>query len=331
MKPRCISIMDAEFFPEVLGPAELGRLQQIVQLDDPINGAQLTAHPADYRHIDLVVGSWGMPQLTAELLMQLPKLKAVFYAAGTIKFIATDASWERGIRITNASLANARPAAEFAFAEIILSLKRTWERIFLMREKRQFVQRDPLVPGGYGTTVGLLALGKIGRIVAEKLRTLDVNVIAYDPFVSPTDAAALGVRICSLPEVFAVADVVSCHLPSTQQTQHLLGRDHFGSMKRGSTFINTARGSVVREKELVAVLRDRPDIYAVLDVTEHEPPEANDPLFTLPNVVLTPHIAGSMGLECRRMGRMMVDEVERYLAGQPLLGEVLRDQLKTLA
>ena len=102
-------------------------------------------------------------------------------------------------------------------------------------------------------------------------------------------------------------------------------------MKPGATFINTARGSVVREDELIAVLNERPDLFAVLDVMENEPPKRDDALFSLPNVVLTPHIAGSVGIECRRMGRMMVDEVKRHLAGQPLQGEVLREQLEMLA
>lgn len=323
--------MDSEFFNEVLGPADLERLRANVDLRAAINGAQLISHAGDYSDIELIVGSWGLPRLTPDLLAQLPQLKAVFYAAGTIKVVVTDASWDRGIRITNASHANAKPAAEFAFAEIILSLKRAWDRVFLMREKHLFVQRDPLAPGCYGTTVGLLALGKIGRLVAEKLRTLDVKIVAYDPFVSPSEAAELGVTLCPLEKVFSHADVVSCHLPSTAQTQHLLRRDLFARMKRGASFINTARGNVVKEDELVAVLRERPDLYAVLDVTEHEPPKADDPLFTLSNVVLTPHIAGSMGMECRRMGRMMVDDVERYLAGKPLEGEVLRDQLEMLA
>lgn len=331
MKPRCICVMDAQFFDEVLGPDELAQLKENVDFRGLIDGARLVANARDYRNIELLVGSWGMPRLTAELLAQLPDLKAVFYAAGTVKFTVTDAFWERGIRITNAALANARPAAEFAFAEIILSLKRAWERIFLLREKRQFVQRDPLVKGCYGTTVGLLALGNIGRLVAKKLQTLDVNVIAYDPFVSMEDAATLGVTLRPLEDVFATADVVSCHLPSTQQTQHVLRGALFSKMKRGATFINTARGGVVREDELIAVLRERSDLFAVLDVMEHEPPDRNDALFSLPNVVLTPHIAGSVGLECRRMGRMMVDEVKRHLAGQPLQGEVLREQLEMLA
>jgi phosphoglycerate dehydrogenase-like enzyme len=331
MKPHCISVMDAEFLPDVLGSTELERLRQCVQLDDQIDGAQLRSDPARFRAVELIIGSWGLPRLTDELLTQLPQLRAVFYAAGTIKPVVTDASWARGIRITNAALANARPTAEFAFAQIILSLKRTWKRVFLLRENRVFVQRDPLAQGCYGSTVGLLALGKIGRLVAARLQTLDVNVVAYDPFVNPGDVAGLNVRLCDLNEVFALSDVVSCHLPITPQTQRLLGREHFSAMKRGATFVNTARGVVVRENEMIDVLRERPDLFAVLDVTEHEPPPPNDPLFTLSNVALTPHIAGSAGMECRRMGRMMIDEVERYLAGRPLEGEVFRDQLEKLA
>jgi phosphoglycerate dehydrogenase-like enzyme len=102
-------------------------------------------------------------------------------------------------------------------------------------------------------------------------------------------------------------------------------------MKPGATFINTGRGGLVRESEMAEVLRARPELWAVLDVTELEPPLPDSPLFELRNVVLTPHIAGSMGPECRRLGIMMVDEVERYLAGQPLLGEVRQQQLPVIA
>jgi phosphoglycerate dehydrogenase-like enzyme len=94
------------------------------------------------------------------------------------------------------------------------------------------------------------------------------------------------------------------------------------SMKKGATFINTARGHVVRENELIQVLEDRPDLQAVLDVTEQEPLPLSSPLNALPNVVLTPHIAGSQGRECQRMGQYMVDELDRYLAGSPLLWQV---------
>jgi phosphoglycerate dehydrogenase-like enzyme len=177
----------------------------------------------------------------------------------------------------------------------------------------------------------LLSLGKIGRLVAQRLATLDVQVIAYDPMVTTEDALALNVQLCPLDEVFSRADVVSCHMPLTPQTRGTLRREHFATMKRGATFINTARGALLHEAELADVLRARPDLYAVLDVLEHEPPRPTCPLLHLQNVVLTPHIAGSLGPECRRLGRMMVGEVEHYLAGLPLRGEVFREQMAVLA
>lgn len=323
--------MDEEHFPLLFGPDELNRLRQLVDLDPTVVTAAALRSARPARNPDLIIGSWGMPRLDEALLARLPKLRALFYAAGTVKGIVTDAGWARGIRLTHAALENARPTAEFAFAEIILSLKRAWPRIFLLREAQEFQQRDPLVRGCYGSTVGLIALGKIGRLVAERLRTLDVNVVAYDPFVAPEDAARLGVRLCPLAEVFALSDVVSCHLPSTPKTQQLIDRPLLASMREGATFINTSRGQVVNEGDLVAVLRQRPDLFAILDVIENEPPAKDDPLFTLRNVALTPHIAGSVALECRRMGRMMVNEMERYLAGQPLQGEVRPEQLDILA
>ncbi len=97
---------------------------------------------------------------------------------------------------------------------------------------------------------------------------------------------------------------------------------HLSSMKPGATFLNTARGAIVREEEMIDVARTRPDLQFILDVTHPEPPTPGSPLFTLPNVIVTPHIAGSMDNECRRMGRAMVDELRRYLAGEPLRWEV---------
>jgi phosphoglycerate dehydrogenase-like enzyme len=102
-------------------------------------------------------------------------------------------------------------------------------------------------------------------------------------------------------------------------------------MKPGATFINTARGAVVREQEMIAVLQQRPDLFAVLDVTYPEPPEPDSPLYTLPNVVLTPHIAGAMGVECNRMGRYMVEELKRYLRGDSLEWGITREMARVLA
>jgi phosphoglycerate dehydrogenase-like enzyme len=128
----------------------------------------------------------------------------------------------------------------------------------------------------------------------------------------------LDVESTPLAELFRRSDVVSLHAPLLDETVGLIAGEHLAAMKPGATFINTARGGIVSQDELVEVARRRPDLQFVLDVTEPEPLPPDSPLYALENVVLTPHIAGSVGTECRRMGRYMVEELRRYLAGEPL-------------
>jgi phosphoglycerate dehydrogenase-like enzyme len=177
----------------------------------------------------------------------------------------------------------------------------------------------------------LVSLGVIGRMVRERLRMLDVNVIAYDPYVTPAEAGKLNVRLVALDELFQQADVISLHTPWLKQTEGLVTGAHFASMKPGATFINTSRGAVVRETEMIRVLQDRPDLWAILDVTWPEPPPKDSPLYTLPNVIVTPHIAGSMDGECRRMGQYMIGELRRFLAGQPLQYQITREKAAIMA
>ena len=227
-------------------------------------------------------------------------------------------------------VANGVPVAEFTVATIILSLKRYWQQAANIRAKRDYSGKVN-VPGAFGTTVGLCSLGVIGRMVRERLRMLDVKVIAYDPYVTQAEADKLDVRMVSLDDLFRQADVVSLHTPWLKATEGLVTGQHFASMKSGATFINTSRGAVVREAEMISMLQQRPDLWAILDVTWPEPPATDSPLYTLPNVMLTPHIAGSMDAECRRMAQYMIGEVRRYLAGQPLQYEITREKAAIMA
>jgi phosphoglycerate dehydrogenase-like enzyme len=216
------------------------------------------------------------------------------------------------------------PVAEFTMAAIVMSLKQAWLLARQTRQQQTFVARDG-APGCYGSTVGLISLGMIGRTLLQRLRTFDLNIVAYDPFLSEADMARLGVKKVTLDELFRCSHVVSVHTPDLPETEGLITGQMLDSMQRGATFINTARGQVVREGEMLRVLAHRPDLQAVLDVTHPEPPAAGSPLYTLENVFLTPHIAGSVGPECRRMGRYMVEELERYVAGQPLKWQISRE------
>lgn len=329
---KAIALMPPDSYDGAFGSEERAALQDLVGFVAPRLAALESPAPGGvFSEVEALFTGWGSPHLDQSVLAALPALRVVFHAGGSVKSFVSDELWDRGIRITSAAHANAIPVAEFTLAHVILGLKQVLPLAHATREARRFVRRDDSTPSGYGSTVGLLSLGIIGRMVAASLRRLDVRVIAFDPCVSPADAAALGVELHTLEDVFTTANVVSCHSPLLPETTHLLRARHFMGMRPHGTFINTARGAIVRESDLVAALQRRPDLFAVLDVTDPEPPPPESPLYSLPNVLLTPHVAGSVGPECRRMGRMVISEVRRYLAGEPLVGEVTRQQLPTLA
>ncbi len=324
-RPQAIYFLSPSHFDNVYGPEERAAVEAQVQVVDRLTARRFAARGKDagaretWPKVEVILASWGLARVDEAFLARFPKLKMICYGAGSIRGFATPAMWRRGIRVTSASAANAIPVSEFALSQILYGLKQGWRHA---RSTREGKWARHGCAGAYRSTVGLLSLGMIGRMTAERLRTFDVRLVAYDPFVSPKAARALGVELAPLDEVFARADVVSCHTPHLPETVGLLKKSHFAAMKEGATFLNTGRGAVVDEAGLISVLRRRPDLTAVLDVTFPEPPPARSPLYTLPNVVLTPHIAGSLGPECRRMGQTMADELRRYLAGKPLHYEI---------
>jgi phosphoglycerate dehydrogenase-like enzyme len=185
---------------------------------------------------------------------------------------------------------------------------------------------EHIMPGAYMSTVGVVSLGMIGRHLCRLLKAFDINVLAYDPFAGEAEEKEFGVRLTSLEEIFEVSDVVSLHTPWLPVTENMITGDLIRSMKKNAALVNTARGAIINQPEMIKVLRDeRPDLTAVLDVTHPEPPSADCELFDLDNVVLTPHIGGAMHTECYRMARFMVEEIDRYIAGEPLKWEITRD------
>ena len=222
---------------------------------------------------------------------------------------------------------NAIPVSEFSLAHILLGLKRAWRQALEIKRLRASVLVKLPVAGAYQSTVGLVSLSTIGRLVRRRLEPFDLRVIAYDPTVDGEESVAMDVKMASLKEVFSTSDVVSLHAPHIPETTGMITGSLLASMKEGATFINTSRGEIVCEEEMIEVLQVRRDLTAVLDVTSPEPPAPDSPLYDLPNVILTPHIAGSLDHECERMGRWMVEELQRYLTGKPLLGALDRKQM----
>jgi len=306
--------------------------QRITLLPSEFERGEWIHHREALAQADVIMATWGMPRLDEEFLKAAPRLKAVLYAAGSIKEFATPASYDRGIVISSAWEANAIPVAEFTHALITLGLKRFWT--FLRQPPAlRFDRLGTIFPGNYtNATIGLLSLGAIGRSVASRIRQAnETRVIAHDPYADPRIAEEMGVTLVSLEELFSLSDVVSIHAPWLPATEGMVNARLIASMKNGATLINTSRGALINEADLIRVLENRPDLTAILDVTHPEPPVPDSPLRTLENVILTPHIAGSLGGEITRMGLWMVEELERFLDGETLRHEVTFEMLANMA
>jgi len=281
---------------------------------------------------EFIFSTWGMVKLDEAFLDHHPNLRAVFYGAGTVRGFVGEASWRRGIRIFSAALANAVPVAEFTVAQILLGLKQTTQ--LRIRDTAQWKAAHPVkmnMRGNYRTRVGLISYGAIARLVRRNLRLFDHEVWVHDPFLTPEEADEENIRLVSLEELFRECMAVSLHAPLLEATRHLVRRHHLESMPANACFINTSRGAIVHEGEMVEALRERPDLTAIIDVLEEEPPVAGNPLFPLPNAWIYPHIAGSMGHECGRMGEYMLTACDDYLAGRASALEVTEADMGRIA
>jgi phosphoglycerate dehydrogenase-like enzyme len=315
---RGLYVMRDDVYGDVYGPGERQAIERYVTVPSgPLNETALRAEPGRLADIDVLLTSWGCPRLDAELLSHAPRLRAVFYAAGSVRNVVTQAVWERGIAVVSAKQGIAERVAEFAASVIFLSLKHFWRYQQEIRTERAWVKRWP-VPGTVASTVGLVSLGSVGHLVARRLADSELDVIAYDPYASPETATRADCALVALDELFARSDVVSLHAPLLAETAQMIDARLLAGMKEGATIINTSRGGVLDHEALVSVLARRPDLTAVLDVTDPEPPPAGSALYSLPNVVMTPHIAGNLSRERRALGRGIAREVERFARGETL-------------
>ena len=330
-KPVAVIVGNQGATERVYPPAIRARLAEFAEIRAAdLEEGEFARQPELLAATELLMGTWGMPILDAEFLARMPRLRGVFYGAGSVKGFIRDAFWDRHLALSAAPSANAVPVAEFTVAAIVLSLKKVWQHLADTRTHRRWERLND-IPGNYHTTVGLVSLGLIGRQVAERLRAFDHHVLIHDPFVPEADIRSLGAEPATLEDIFSKSDAVSLHTPWLPETVGMVHAGLLETMKPQATLINTARGAIIREDDLIAVLKKRPDLTAFLDVTHPEPPAPDSPFYTLPNMFLTPHIAGSMDNECGRMGELAVEEARRLVLGEPLHHTISREQLARMA
>jgi phosphoglycerate dehydrogenase-like enzyme len=334
MRPTIVLAMAPALTVDLFDDALLARLERAAAVPDPVPLARFDDPRADglLAQAEVLLTAWGCPLLGEDALARAPHLRAVVHAAGTVKQHVTPACFSRGLLVSSAAAANALPVAEFTLAAILFANK----KIFRLRDRYREVRGFRFWPsefpglGNYRKTVGIVGASHIGRRVLELLRPFDLDRLLFDPYVDEAGAVALGATKVDLDDLLARSDVVSLHAPSLPETRHLLDARRLALIRDGATLVNTARGALVDgaalERELVAGRID-----AVIDTTEPEILPADSPLYTLPNVFLTPHVAGSLGLETRRMATLAVDEIERFARGEALRYAIRAQDLERVA
>jgi len=250
----------------------------------------------------------------AEVIAAAPKLKIVARAGVGLDNVDVDAATAAGVLVVNAPTSNIHSAAEHALALMLSAARQIPAADATLREhtwKRSKFNGTEI----FGKTVGVVGLGRIGQLVAQRLAAFGTHVIAYDPYVLPARAAQLGIELLSLDDLLPRADFISVHLPKTPETAGLLGKEALAKTKPGVIIVNAARGGLIDEAALAEAIKSGHVRGAGLDVFSTEPC-TDSPLFELPEVVVTPHLGASTAEAQDRAGTDVAESVKLALAGE---------------
>lgn len=307
MKPTVV--MDVYLHPEAV--VLLEQYCRIVRCAPGVEGEDAVRRE---RAAAAIIGpTW---RFTGEVLDSLPTLLVVGRPGIGVDSIDLAAAADRGVAVVNTPDAPTVTTAEHAVALLLALAKRHKPAARLLTEGGSFVN-EPKLLQVCGMTLGLVGLGRIGKRVAHICGVgLGMRVVAFDPYVPAEQATALGVTLyADLYEMLSVSDFVSLHCPPTPETRKLINSQALAAMKRSAFLINSARGAIVDEADLIAALQDGVIAGAGLDVFDPEPPSPSNPLLYMENVVATPHTAGFTESTLREMGLGVAREVLDVLRG----------------
>ncbi len=331
MEKICV-LVNGEFRQRVFGEKYYAKLREMgeVKIYDKDDFSDM-AYAVDFvKGSTVIVTSWDSPKIDVEILDACPDLKAVIHAAGSVKPVVSDAFIERKIRITNSAVAIGEGVAESALGFAISACKGFYQ---LNADTSKGLWQENIkttVKDFYDITVGVISGGYVGRHMVKLLKNFHVDILMYDPILSAEEIEKIGAKKVELNELMAQSDVVSIHAPAIPATENMITKDQLALMQDGAVLINTARGTIVNEADLINELK-KGRIFACIDVTNPEPPTKDNELRALDNVVLTPHIAGTSTNGLRRVALHVCEEIARLLNGEKMRTEVNLDNLAKLA
>ena len=269
---------------------------------------ELAAAIGDYDALVIRSGS----KVTAKVIDRASKLRVIGRAGIGVDNVDVPAASRKGIVVMNTPTGNAVTTAEHALSLLMSLARKIPQATASMKagkwEKNKFEGREVA-----GKTLGIIGLGNIGRIVADRATGLHLQVIAFDPVLTPDKAASLGVELVSVDQLFVRSDLITIHAPLTPETKNLLNRDAFARMKKGVLIVNAARGGIVNESDLEVALKEGKVGGAALDVFEKEPVAPDHPLLKLDNVIATPHLGASTAEAQDRVALEIAEQVAEFL------------------
>src|SRR5580658_6773598 len=250
-------------------------------------------------------------QVTPEVLKKAPKLRVIGRAGVGVDNVDLEAATRRGIVVMNTPGGNAVAVAEHTFA-LMLAMARFIPRAHTTTAAGKWEKKTLQGTELRGKTLGIVGLGRIGVEVLRRAQSLGMKVVAHDPYVAPALAQQLNVSMVPLDELYAQADYITLHVGLTPQTQGMINADAIKKMKKGVRLVNCARGELLNEADVIAALESGQIAGAGLDVY-HSEPLKDSPLMQQPNVILTPHIAGSTNEAQEAVGVQIAQQVREYL------------------
>jgi D-3-phosphoglycerate dehydrogenase len=257
-------------------------------------------------------------RIDEKLLNIAQKLKVISVHGAGVDNININIAAKRGVIITNTPMANVVSVAEFTIG-LILCLARKIPTIYNAVRDRGWEIATTIELGNqiYGKTLGIIGCGKIGSLVAKRAKGLGMNVIVFDPYIPDQKARKMGINLTDLETLLKSSDFVTIHVPLTSETRHMIGEKELNKFKKEAFLINVSRGGVVDEMALYKALKEKRIAGAALDVMEMEPPDPNNPLLSLDNIIITPHIAGSTKESIIEMAKTAAEDIVRVLNGRP--------------
>ena len=243
------------------------------------------------RDADIIVGGDGLRLVTAEVMDALPSCWAIVKTGSGVDMVDIPAATQRGILVSNTPQAVTESVSDHTIAMLFAAVRKIRHQDRLVRQG--IWSFAAVKPGRHfrGATVGLVGYGRIARAVQRKLSGFEMRFLVYDPYVAPEVIAQSGAEFVELDDLLRRSDFVCLHCPLTGETRHMIGERQLRMMKREAVLANMARGAIVDEAALYRALKERWIAGAALDVLEKEPPDPDNPLFALDNVVLSPHLA----------------------------------------